>query len=271
MRNHPRLNPASRINIPTDPDRTIESVEFDYDCSFYLKAFAWLCIDGSPSDIRHLTECPCTWKLNRKVQHLELLSSISLQSECLHTQVQYEQEEWTPVTPNESYPLPTEPPEISRITFDAKTDPGTTSTIELITSGFPIKTGGITDNPKTVDWDLGTTYSVEDLSLTNTGSNTIYIRNLRTESVWEPYAPGDSVPLPPDPPEISKITFEAKTDAGTTSKIELFTYGVSVMNKTITAIPETVVWNLAAIIPADQVAIKNTGSSTIYIRNLTTE
>ena len=43
---HPRPRPVYSIyDIPTDPDRTIEFVEFDYDCRFYLKAFAWLCVE----------------------------------------------------------------------------------------------------------------------------------------------------------------------------------------------------------------------------------
>ena len=181
MKKNPHMHPAFHVHIPTDPNKIIEFVEFDYDCSFYLKATAWLCIDGKPSDIRCLTECPCAWKLNRKVNKLELLSSISLQSECLHMQVQYEPEEWVPIAPNESYPLPPDPPEISRITFEAKTDAGTTSQMTLFIEGDPNISDTITETPKTENWGVGFTIPVEYVSLKNTGGSTVYIRNLTTE------------------------------------------------------------------------------------------
>lgn len=103
----------------------------------------------------------------------EVLEAISL--------FEIEPDEWIPLAPGESYPLPSEPSEISRIEFEAKTDVGTTSVIELIVSGFPIESEGITENQESVDWELATTYSVDLLSLTNTGTSPIYIRNLTTE------------------------------------------------------------------------------------------
>ena len=90
---------------------------------------------------------------------------------------------WIPLAPGAFYPLPKEPPEIIGITFEAKTDPGTSSIIELYAYGEPFKSAAVTETTATIPWNPlgGGPYLVEDLSLTNTGSNTIYIRNLTTE------------------------------------------------------------------------------------------
>ena len=78
------------LDIPTDPNRTIQFVEFSYNCSANLKAFAWLWGDNSYTDIRYFSKAPCRWELNRKVQHLMLISNMQLQSDCIQTSVEYE-------------------------------------------------------------------------------------------------------------------------------------------------------------------------------------
>jgi len=169
-------------DIPTDPDRTVEFVEFDYDCRFCLKAFAWLRVDCESTDIRYFTEAPYSWKLNRKVRHLKLIANTLLVPDCLHTSVVYEEPEvWTTLAPNESYPLPPEPSEISKITFEAKTDAGTTSTISLLVDGSVLSSSQVTSSPATFEMSIGATVPVELVELKNTGSSTVYIRNLTTE------------------------------------------------------------------------------------------
>jgi hypothetical protein len=77
------------LDIPTDPEKMIQYVEFDYDCSFDKRAFVWLLADSACSKIRYLTECPCRWQLDRKVQSLVLVSSTPLLPECVQTSVVY--------------------------------------------------------------------------------------------------------------------------------------------------------------------------------------
>jgi len=180
---HPRPRPIYDIlDIPTDPDRTIEFVEFDYDCRFCLKAFAWLCVDGEPTDIRYFTEAPCSWKLNRKVRNLKLIANALLVPDCLHTSVVYEEPEvWIPIAPSANYPLPPDPPEVLRITFEAKTDPGTTSIISLLVDGSVLSSSQVKASPGTVEMSIWATVPVELVELKNTGSSMVYIRNLTTE------------------------------------------------------------------------------------------
>ncbi len=92
-----------------------------------------------------------------------------------------EPDEWIPIAPWESYPLPPEPAEISRITFEAKTAPGKTTQINLSIDGSTLKTETIYQTPQMYSWPIGATVPVEMLSLTNTGDYTVYIRNLTTE------------------------------------------------------------------------------------------
>ena len=79
------------LDVPTDPEKTIQFLEFDYSCNFKAKAFVWLFADSAYSDIQYLAECPCRWQLNRKVQNLVLISNTQLQPECVQTSVVYEE------------------------------------------------------------------------------------------------------------------------------------------------------------------------------------
>jgi len=170
------------LDIPTDPEKMIQTVEFDYNCSFPRRAFVWLCADTAVTDIRHFTECPCSWQLNRKVENLTLISSTHLDPNCVQASVVYaEPEEWIPIAPNGSYPLPTEPSEVRRVSFDAKTDAGTTSTMALFADGGELVNSNITEMPDVIDWDIGSPLPASILSVNNTGSSTVYIRNLTTE------------------------------------------------------------------------------------------
>jgi hypothetical protein len=78
------------LDIPTDPEKTIKYVGFDYTCNFKTRAVAWLCADSAISDIRYLAIKPCRWDINLKVQNLTLISSIPLPPECVQTSVIYE-------------------------------------------------------------------------------------------------------------------------------------------------------------------------------------
>ncbi len=169
------------LDIPADPEKTIQYVEFDYSCDFNLKAFVWLWADSAALDIHFLTECPCQWQLGRKVQNLTLIASIPLDPDCVKTTVVYAVPEgWTALAPNESYPLPTEPAEIGMVTFEAMTDANTTSQLTLLIEGKSFISDEINETPKTESWETGTSVSVLLVSLTNTGSSTVYIRNLTT-------------------------------------------------------------------------------------------
>jgi hypothetical protein len=79
--------------------------------------------------------------------------------------------------------LPTEPPEISKVTFEGKTEAGTTSVIELFAYGDPFKSNTLTENPAFIPWNPlgGGPYPVEILDLKNIGESTSDIRNLTTE------------------------------------------------------------------------------------------
>ena len=79
------------LDIPTDPEKTIEYVELNYSCSFKARAFAWLCTDSAFSDIRYLANKPCRWQLNQKVQSLTLISNAQLSADCVQTSVIYEE------------------------------------------------------------------------------------------------------------------------------------------------------------------------------------
>ena len=71
------------LDIPTDAEKTIQTVEFDYNCSFPRRAFVWLSADTVVTDIRYLTARSCQWQLNRKVQNLTLISTMPLLPECV--------------------------------------------------------------------------------------------------------------------------------------------------------------------------------------------
>ncbi len=88
---------------------------------------------------------------------------------------------------------------------------------------------------------------------------------------WIILEPGASHPLPSEPSEVNKISFEAKTDVGTTSVIELLFGGAPTHSNTVISIPTCITWLLSPPLPSLLMELKNTGSSTIYIRNLTTE
>lgn len=170
--------------IVTDPAKIIESVEFDYTCRFCLGASACLCADGVVTDSRYLTLCPCRWKLNRNANHLKLVSNVPLCPECMKTEVVYQETptEWVSLAPGEFYPLPVDPDKISKITFEAKTDTGMISQMTFLVYDNPLSSNEISQTPRTIELaPYGGPYSIEVVSLKNTGSSTVYIRNLTTE------------------------------------------------------------------------------------------
>jgi hypothetical protein len=62
-----------------------------------------------------------------------------------------------------------------------KPTPGTFSVIALLLEGSPFLSTAVMPLAETVNWDLGGIIPVGLLTLRNTGSSTIYIRNLTTE------------------------------------------------------------------------------------------
>lgn len=174
-------------DIEVDPERTIDYVEFDY-CKYKhgkserKKFVIWLLVDGEPTEKKYIPDCPCRWYLNKKVTDLKLIHRKKLKPDCMEIDVVYEEEPeiWIKLAPGASYPLPTTPAEVSKITFEAKTDIGTISIIELFQMGLPIKHATVSQTPTTIIF-IFSSAPVESLSLTNTGSNPIYIRNLTTE------------------------------------------------------------------------------------------
>ena len=95
-----------------------------------------------------------------------------------------EPEEWIPLAPGASYPLPPEPDEVATITLEAKTDPGTTSQISCLLFGAPCGSSS-TATEISREYELvltGGPYPIEYVNgIINIGSNTIYFRNLKTE------------------------------------------------------------------------------------------
>lgn len=176
-----------KYDIDVDPNRTIKYVEFNYckcdksDKCGRKKIRIWLVADGEQTDVKYLSQCPCRWDLNKKVTDLKLVSTKKLKPDCMNINVVYAEEGWTKLEPGESYPLPPEPPEVSTITFEAKTDPGPTSTLELFAYGVPFILKVIGETPESVVWALGAPYAISFLTMTNTGDSPIYIRNLTTE------------------------------------------------------------------------------------------
>lgn len=85
-------------------------------------------------------------------------------------------------------------------------------------------------------------------------------------------APGKSYPLPSVPSEINSIMFLAKTDQGMTSPIIVLFNGLPLTFTTITE--ELTPYKLdlpGGPYPVGSVSLNNLGTSSIYIRNLTTE
>ena len=93
-------------------------------------------------------------------------------------------DDFTPLLPGESYPLPQEPSEVLRISFEALSASGTISQMSALFFGSPFVSVGINDILDLYELVLtGGPYPVENVGLKNTGSSTIYIRNVTTSSI----------------------------------------------------------------------------------------
>lgn len=89
------------------------------------------------------------------------------------------EEEWILISPETSYPLPTDTAKINNVTFEAMTDPETTSIVSLTVQDFAIRSdSNITSTLKTISWELVATYPSTLLALKNEGISPIYIRKL---------------------------------------------------------------------------------------------
>ncbi len=84
--------------------------------------------------------------------------------------------------------------------------------------------------------------------------------------------PGRSYPLPSVPSEINSIKFLAKTDTGMTSQVVVLLNGQPLTFTTITEELKPYKLDLpGGPYPAQNLSLKNLGTSNIYIRNLTTK
>jgi len=172
-------------NIDVDTERTIEYVELEYVCKYndkectINKVDIALIVEGEESEVQYLSQCPCKWVLNKKVSELKLVSTKSLNFECMSINVVY-QEEYFKLEPGEKFQLPPNPTEISMITFEAKTSPGNISVIAVLETGSFIQRNFLKETPTMV---IVTFFpkSVEGLQLMNTGNSVIFYRNLTTE------------------------------------------------------------------------------------------
>jgi len=87
-----------------------------------------------------------------------------------------------------------------------------------------------------------------------------------------PIASGESFPLPNQPPDINTIMFSAKTDPGLTSRVIAFLYGLPSTYTTVTGELKRFEFNFpGGPYPVENISLKNTGNSTIYVYNLITE
>ncbi len=79
------------LDIPTDPEKTIQFVELYYSCGIKPKFSVWLCADNAVTEARYPAQSPCRWQLNRKVENLTLISTAQLTAERVKTTVTYEE------------------------------------------------------------------------------------------------------------------------------------------------------------------------------------
>ena len=84
---------------------------------------------------------------------------------------------------------------------------------------------------------------------------------------FTPLLPGESYPLAPIVASISKISLEAKTKFGD-SQLSVSLYGGSPDSMTVSTTISQLEWNLGASHPVEYVNLYNSGSNTVYIRNL---
>ncbi|WP_070120916.1 beta-propeller fold lactonase family protein [Bacillus marinisedimentorum] len=84
--------------------------------------------------------------------------------------------------PGQSYPFPNEPSEVSKIFFEAKTNPGMTSRVIAFLNGLPAAFAIVTDERNPFELVLpGGPHPVGNVSLRNTGDSMIYLYHLMTE------------------------------------------------------------------------------------------
>ncbi len=181
------LSPGDCYIIDLVPDRNLYSITVRWEDGG-TAAFGTLYIDDVPYQTSPVSDLPddYTWMgLDYYPTTESTQAWIEISGGCVNIlglTVEYKEPpvEWIPIAPGASYPLPTEPAEISKITFEGKTDPGKTSLISLLKSGLPTDTKSVDENASTINFSFSTAPS-NTFSLKNTGDSTIYIRNLTTE------------------------------------------------------------------------------------------
>ncbi len=125
----------------------------------------------------------------RKVKLASELISAAAQKEAALAAVleaiskfEVEPYEWIPIAPGASYPLPTEPPEITHVSFEVRTASGQISLVVLGSVAFlPDKSQPVDSTISSFDHSYLTPVLASEKMLFNTGDSTIYIRNLTTE------------------------------------------------------------------------------------------
>lgn len=152
--------------------------------------------------------------------------------------------DWHPIAPGADYPLPHTYPIVGVLGFEARTGPGGPSALTLFHIGVPIESASITEVPSAIVWNLGDGYPLSALTLTNTGSRAVYIRNLTTGLPPGWLGPGENYSVEPIEPgkviEQINVTWE---DKGTGATGSLYIDGALISTLDIPDTPETSSWS----------------------------
>lgn len=176
------LEPGDKLYIDIVPERQVSSIEVTWEdggrCSsgtLYLNGEIY----GAPVKIPN-DQGEYSWgDIDRTVSS----AYIFIFDGCANI-IKYEViyiEEWIRLAPGDSYPLPAFPPLITKISFEAKTDAGQTSTVGLYYMGVPLFTSDVYENIQTITWDLSTPFESSELALKNDGASVVYVRNVYEE------------------------------------------------------------------------------------------
>lgn len=153
-------------------------------------------------------------------------------------------------------------------------DGGNNASGTLYIDGVSFGTAPVSDEPAAYTWediDYDTTESTcVRIGISGGCANIIDVLVVYEEA-WTKLEPGDSIPLPDFPVEISRVYFDVMTDAGTVSEISLTLEGEIYISASVSSTPEHISWSVTPPEPAALMALKNTGSNAVYIRDLTTE
>ena len=151
--------------------------------------------------------------------------------------------DWQPVAPGAEYPLPGTVPIVGVLGFEARTGPGGSSTLTLFDMGVPIESAAITEVPSAIVWNLGGGYALPGLAFINTGTRTVYLRNLTTGLPPGWLSPGENYAVEPIEPSrvIAQINVTWE-DKGTGATGALYIDGVLIGTLDVPDTLETSSW-----------------------------